>query len=158
VERKRLHGLGAEARSGAGLKRGIYTAEETERTYQRLADLVGAGLTAGYPILIDATCLKRSQRDRFHRLAAEAGAPFIIVSCTAPEAVLRERVASRERQQSDASEAGLAVLEQQYQTQDALADEELALTIAVDTRRDGDSFDQATAQLALRLGLTVPPT
>ncbi len=35
VERKRLHGLDARARSGSGLDEGLYAADATERTYRR---------------------------------------------------------------------------------------------------------------------------
>ena len=157
VERKRLHGLPPAARTGAGLEGAIYTADDTERTYRRLADLAQVGMEAGFPIIVDATCLKRWQRDQFRRLAANDGVPFAIVSCIAPDAVLRERVTRRIQENADASEAGLAVLDHQAKIHDVLGEDEIAQTITVDTRHDGDNIDQATGQLAQRLGLKPSP-
>ena len=157
VERKRLHGLAATARTGAGLESAIYTADDTERAYRRLAELAQAGMQAGFPMIVDATFLKRWQRDQFRHLAANAGAPFAIVSCMAPEGVLRQRVTRREQENADASEAGLAVLDHQGKILDALADDELAQTIAMDTGDDGHSFDPPITQLAQRLGLKAAP-
>ena len=114
-------------------------------------------MEAGFPIIVDATCLKRWQRDQFRRLAANDGVPFAIVSCIAPDAVLRERVTRRIQENADASEAGLAVLDHQAKIHDVLGEDEIAQTITVDTRHDGDNIDQATGQLAQRLGLKPSP-
>lgn len=113
VERKRLHGLQAQTRTASSPGHGIYDLEGTERTYERLADLAGQAIGAGYPAIVDATFLESRQRGRFRKLARDAGVPFAIVSCAAPAAVLRERVLRREAQGADASEAGIAVLERQ---------------------------------------------
>ena len=50
----------------------------------------------------------------------------------APVAVLRERVASRQAAGADASEAGLAVLERQLRSQEALEAEEMPQALIID--------------------------
>ena len=113
VERKRLHGLAPGANSESGLASGLYSAAASEQTYARLADLSQAVLEAGYPVLVDATFLKRAQRERFAELARAHGVPFGIVACEADLATLEKRVQSRCAAGTDASEADLAVLERQ---------------------------------------------
>jgi predicted kinase len=54
IERKRLHGLTAGARTGSSIGGGIYDAEATGATYARLANALRGG--GGY-CLIDATFL-----------------------------------------------------------------------------------------------------
>jgi aminoglycoside phosphotransferase family enzyme len=108
VERKRLFGLGMRDDSRArGLD--IYTAEATERTYERLLELARIALRAGYPVVLDAAFLRRSERDAARELARDFKVPFSILACDAPEGVLRARLQARRH---DASEADARVLEQ----------------------------------------------
>ncbi len=153
VERKRQHGLAPFARSGSGLDAGLYAPEASAAAYERLAELAREILAAGYPVIVDAAFLKRSQRDRFAELARAAGANFVIVSCAASPAALRARVARRERLGADASEAGLDVLERQFATAEPLADEEAGYALTLDAERSA-GVAEASA-LALRLGLEV---
>ncbi len=135
VERKRLHGLAATARSGSALNTGLYTAEAGARTYDRLADLARAIIDAGHTAILDATFLRRAQRDRLRALAQELRAPFLILAFEASASTLRERVTIREQAGVDASEAGLAVLEHQLASAEPLADEERAQALVIDTDR-----------------------
>ena len=48
---------------------GIYTPGDSIDTYERLEALAGGILAAGYPVIVDATFLRRSQRDGFRALA-----------------------------------------------------------------------------------------
>ena len=61
--------------------------------------------------------------------------PCIILDLTAPEAVLRERVMSREAAGLDPSEAGVAVLARQLASQEPLTEAERVMAIRVDARR-----------------------
>ncbi|MBU3909803.1 MAG: AAA family ATPase [Gammaproteobacteria bacterium] len=106
VERKRLFGLAPEAASDGS----IYTPEATRRTYERLAGLAEEVLQSGWSVIVDAAFLKRIERDRFRRLAARLGVSFEILAPTAPPDVLARRITMR---RNDASEATVAVLEQQ---------------------------------------------
>lgn len=133
VERKRLAGLKATELSRSGLDGGIYTAELTEQTYGRLAELARRMVYAGYPVIVDAAFLKRAQRLTFRDLAYGLNVPFVILDMQAPEAVLRSRVAERQRAGRDASEADLAVLARQIATHEPLDADEQPLAIRLDT-------------------------
>ena len=108
VERKRLFDLAPDADSGGT----IYTADATAKTYARLAELAEQALTSGWSVIVDAAFLKRAERDRFRALAQRYGVPFAILAPQAAPEELAQRIAAR---RNDASEATLAVLEQQLQ-------------------------------------------
>lgn len=131
VERKRLFGLTAAARTRSDIDQGLYTAEATERTYTRLHKLARTILKAGYSVIVDATFLKQARRREFQMLAEELGVPFLILDCEAPDQILRERVSRRG--QADASEANLAVLERQLVSREPLTKIEQTLALKVDT-------------------------
>jgi aminoglycoside phosphotransferase family enzyme/predicted kinase len=139
VERKRLFGLAPSARSGSPLDAGLYSPEAGRRTYERLAELAGAILNAGYPAIVDGACLKRDQRDRLRSVAACYGAPCVILDVQAPEALVRERVRRRAEEGADASEAGLAVLERQIGAREPLEPDEVGLVrVRTEARPDPD--------------------
>lgn len=134
VERKRLHGLPALARTGSPPDAGLYEEKSTLATYERLRALARRNLDAGYPVVVDAAFLKRAERDAFRALAASLGVPFLILAFEAPHAELRERLARRFHAGSDASEADPAVLERQIEFQEAITPDEQRSTIHIDTR------------------------
>lgn len=121
VERKRLAGLDALARSGSGVGRQLYASDATRRTYEHLARLAGAVLDAGWPVIVDATFTARWQRALLREQAQSRGASFGILDFPVPVAILRERIAQRSRAGNDASEADLAVLLHLIDTAEPLA-------------------------------------
>ncbi len=138
VERKRLHGLASQARSGSGIDTGLYSTEAGQRTYAHLTTLAEIILRAGYTVIVDAAFLKRTQRDRLHALATQMRVPFVMLDIGAPENVLRERVRRRVQRGHDASEADLAVFAHQLATQEPLMAEELPHVITIDSERPLD--------------------
>ncbi len=155
VERKRVRGLAATARSGSVVGGGIYTADATEAVYRRALTLARAVATAGYVAIVDGTFLERRQRDLFRALGEELDVPFLMVTFDAAEETLRERVARRGERATDASEANLAVLRRQLQVQEPLAPEERAAAIVFDAGTPPDRVEQAPAWRMLlgRLGI-----
>jgi aminoglycoside phosphotransferase family enzyme/predicted kinase len=151
VERRRLSGLDAGQRSGAGLGAGMYAAPMGRRTYARLLDLAHIVVKAGFPVIVDATFLARTQRDAFRALAASLGVPFAILKPRAPVAVMRERVVARADAGGDASEATVAVLERQLAQAQPLAADEEALAVEFDNR---GSVDVARLAAAVRMRLS----
>jgi aminoglycoside phosphotransferase family enzyme/predicted kinase len=133
VERKRLFGLAPEARSGSAPGAGLYTALANRRTYARLAGLAAAVIGAGYPVLVDAACLRRAQRQVFRDLAARLRVACVLLVFDAPPALLLARVQARTHDGRDASEAGPAVLQAQFGVREALDAAEGRLALQIDT-------------------------
>jgi aminoglycoside phosphotransferase family enzyme/predicted kinase len=131
--RKQRAGLDELQRSGSGLNEGLYSREAGERTYLQLAEFAGLGLSAGLNVIVDAACLRRAQRDAFRASAETAGAGFVIAHCEAPQQILQTRIRRRSSAGTDASEADLEVLQSQIESQDRLANDELAYSVTVDT-------------------------
>ena len=130
VERKRLAGLDALALSGSGIGEQLYATGATRRTYEYLARLTGDMLDAGWPVIVDATFIARWQRDLLREQAQSRGVAFHILDFQAPVAVLRERILKRTRLGNDASDADLAVLQHQLDTEEPLANDEQVFALA----------------------------
>ncbi len=120
VERKRLFGLASTAPSGSPAGGGIYDADAQVRTYARLHALAALLLRAGWSVIVDATFLKRAQRDAFRALATGLGLRFGILAPEATPGQLQERIQARQAQGHDASEATLPVLERQMRALEPL--------------------------------------
>lgn len=129
VERKRLFGLSPLADSQV-IPGGIYTREAGERTRDHLLELSRLLLGEGFPVIVDATFLARDWRAPFQALARELQVPWCLISPQTPLETLRQRVAQRRHQGRDASEADVAVLEAQLQTQEPLDTEEIRHSVA----------------------------
>jgi aminoglycoside phosphotransferase family enzyme/predicted kinase len=112
VTRKRLFGL-KPLQDSADVPGGIYTPEASARTLATLLRDARGLLTAGFLVIVDATFIHRRWRAPFQALAVELRMAWWIVSLAAPSDVLQARIAQRLAQGTDASEAGLAVLESQ---------------------------------------------
>jgi aminoglycoside phosphotransferase family enzyme/predicted kinase len=151
VERKRLFGMAALARPAAELGGGIYSAQATEQTYGKLVSLADAILQAGFGVIVDAAFLKQPQRDMFAALAERRGVPFLIIDCHSPAEVLRARLRSRNQQGADASDAGLAVFEQQLNSTEPMSAMEYQRVLAIDTSKG----DEALQNLLQRLRYAV---
>lgn len=106
VERKRLFALPPTAASDGS----IYSPAATLRTYARLGELAELAIGAGWSAIVDAAFLKRAERDIFRSLAHRLAVPFAIIAPDATPEEMARRIAAR---QGDASEATVAVLEQQ---------------------------------------------
>ena len=137
VERKRLFGLAPEDPS-TGVPGGIYAEATSDRLFAGLLATARELLADGWPVLVDATFIRLERRAPFAALAAELRVPWCVLAFEAPPALLRERVAQRQAQGGDASEAGLAVLESQLAHAEPLNAEEAARAVRIDARQAPD--------------------
>ncbi len=138
VERKRLFGLSPSDRSSGAIKDAVYGTETTRKTYDHLRALAQQLLLSGYPVIVDATFLKRQHRDAFKKLAASLNVPFLILDVQAKPAILRKRIAAGAVVPADVSEADLSVLEQQDRDQEPLAPDERVSTLSFHSRHPFD--------------------
>ncbi len=147
VERKRLHEHQAYDRSLGGLDRGLYAPDATEATYRHVCATTSGIIAAGHVAVVDAAFLKRWQRDLFRELASRLQVPFLIVTFTAREATLRDRIMRRATEGRDASDADLAVLDHQLRVQEPLTPDERADAVTYDSEVP---FERARAAASWR--------
>lgn len=126
VERKRLF-LSARHASASPLTH-MYSASAVASVYDRLYELAALILRSGESVIIDATFLRHSDRQRFRELAATCNVPFEILAFDATYDELRRRIEQRKSAGTDASDANLAVLAKQLAEREPLSPEELAST------------------------------
>jgi aminoglycoside phosphotransferase family enzyme/predicted kinase len=147
VERKRLFGEQTVANEPQA---GIYSADASAATYSRLHEIAGTILRAGFPVVIDATYLKRDQRDGAAKIAEATGAPFLILDCNAPQAVIESWLALRQTDNKDPSDANLAVIEAQQANREPLTPAEILCSKRVQTNESG-TLDTVVAQIRQRM-------
>jgi aminoglycoside phosphotransferase family enzyme/predicted kinase len=124
TERKHLWRLSSTARSGSAVNAGMYTPAAHALTYAHLREVAASLLRSGWSVIVDATFLKRTDRDVFRALATELGVGFAILSPQASDDQLRQRITARNALGTDASEATLEVLEHQLRELEPLGVDE----------------------------------
>jgi predicted kinase len=115
-------------------KQPAYTPGESGFVYLTCYALLQQLLTDGYSVIFDATNLRRDGRQRVRRLAAQAGAPTLVVHTVAPAEVVAERLARRAAGvvETYASDAGWEVHERMAAAAEPVSEPALE----VDTSKD----------------------
>ena len=106
VERKRLFGVRAEER----LPRPAYGAEVSDIVYTMCRKRALMALEGGHSVIVDAVHAKKEERDGVAEIAARAGAAFTGIWLDASAETMRQRIAART---GDVSDATPAVLDEQ---------------------------------------------
>ena len=130
VERKRLFKTSRASQSDSPPGEGMYSPTASEATHQRLFEVASSILQSDFNAIVDATFLRRADRQRFHGLAKSEGAEFRILDFQVDEETLKQRIMHRRLTSSDASDATSAILANQLLTQEPLTAEELEMTIS----------------------------
>ena len=131
VERKRLHGLQVTESSDSQLEAGIYSAQSSTLTYNRLIELAGIILDSGFSVIIDATFLEQKLRDQAQQLASKRCIPMVILDFPLCEEELFQRVRKRAQQTRQVSEANATVLRWQIEQSQLLTMAEEQISVQV---------------------------
>ncbi|HIK10743.1 MAG TPA: AAA family ATPase [Oscillatoriaceae cyanobacterium M33_DOE_052] len=124
--RKHLGGVALDQRGGDDL----YTPEMTQRTYGRVLELGLMLAELGWPVILDAKYDREQLRGEAIAAAKAAGLPLQIVNCTAPEAVLRDRLRQRT---GDIADATADLLAAQIAGWEPFTPEETPLVLTIET-------------------------
>lgn len=89
---------------------GVYRPAARAHVYARMLDEARELIDWGRSVVLDATFGRAERRTEALRLAQTAGAWIVFVECTAPDAVLRRRLAEREEASTE-SDARLSILD-----------------------------------------------
>lgn len=147
VVRKQLFG---EQTGDNTVGHGIYSADASTATYDKLHELAGIVLRAGFPVVIDATYLKREQRDAAAKVAEATGVPCLILDCTAPDAVIEGWLAHRNSLGNDPSDATMDVVRAQQASREPLGADEVLRSKPVETN-NSKSLDTLISDIRQRL-------
>lgn len=95
ARRKRLAGMAAGEPAPAGWGEGLYALERRGETYRSLLEDAVRALSAGRSVVVDASFARREFRLPFVDAAVRLGVPFCFVQVSAPEELVRARLAAR---------------------------------------------------------------
>jgi len=108
----------------------IYSLEMSQKTFARLAELAEILIALGYPVILDARYDKYAWREPLLTYAQNLQIPFHIVHCHAPIEVLKQRIAARK---GDISDATIEVLNAQIEKTEPFNEKEQPYLISLDT-------------------------
>ena len=112
---------------------GIYTPAMTEKTYTRLLELGLLLAQEGWSVILDAKYDRQALRQKVITQAETHGIPVRILHCTASLPVLRDRLAHRT---GDISDATAALLTSQQQAAEPFSDTERLYVTSLQTEQD----------------------
>lgn len=133
VERKRLFGLQAEARTSTANIHKIYSADASQRTFHHLLVTAKMLCQSGFSVIIDATFLRQSHRQPFQELAKELNMPFVILQFNAEEQLLHQWIKKRAQVGTDASDATIEVMQHQLTTVEPPSENEADHLISINS-------------------------
>jgi predicted kinase len=113
VVRKKLAGLSSAEPSPSPLREELYTREGMERTYAECLRRAEQLLFEGKRVIVDATFREEQQRRNFLEAAVVWGVPAYLLLCRAEPETVRQRLAKR---QGDASDADWSVYQSLAET------------------------------------------
>ena len=100
----------------------LYSEKTTNAVYELLGTLAEEILKTNKTVIVDATFLKHWQRDRFVTLAKKLNVPFSVLAFEAKTEVLENRITLRQSLSQDASDASIAIMQQQLATLEPLSE------------------------------------
>jgi aminoglycoside phosphotransferase family enzyme/predicted kinase len=107
VVRKQLAGLRPTERGGGAMNEGLYTPAATRQTYAALRRRAARWLRLGRSVVLDATYGRAEERAAVRHLATRLGVPLTIFLCRVDEATILARLAARDQNAGEISDARL---------------------------------------------------
>jgi len=111
VRRKRMAGLGTTASASAGWGEGLYAMKQRQGTYRSLLEDAVRALRAGRSVVVDASFTRQAFRRPFVDAAVRLGVPYCFVHVSAPEEVVRARMAARGPESGSDADFGIYLRE-----------------------------------------------
>ena len=111
VVRRQLFGRRRGARDALG--EGRYTPESREQVYAEMIRQAESLMAASRPVVIDGTYITKERRAPMLAAIRAARAPLLVIECSAPDDVVRQRQEQRSSEGWTASEGRYEIYEQQ---------------------------------------------
>lgn len=130
--RKEIHGRAPTDRTSS---ESLYSAEANETTYRELLRRAGQRLSEATGVVLDATFLRRSDRNAVESLADEFEVHPLFVECRCSEPEVERRLAGRAAHGDDPSDATFDIWRRQHTISDGYAGLSPARHLVVDSTR-----------------------
>jgi len=124
---------GQSGRQFAAYGEGIYSATMTEKTYKKMARTAEQMIAQGKSAILDASFVRRAQREKVVRLADKHKIPLLLIHCSASERTTQERLAQRQAQGLDVSDGRWEVYLEQKKACEPLDEIPLAARLELNT-------------------------
>ena len=147
---------GQSGRQFAAYGEGIYSATMTEKTYKKMARTAEQLIAQGKSAILDASFLRRTQREMVVRLADKHKIPLLLIHCAASEHTTQERLAQRQAHGLDISDGRWEVYWEQKKANEPLEEIPLAARLELNTEAALDRLTSDSEKF-LRRRLTCRP-
>jgi uncharacterized protein len=148
VVRRELFGKRAGVSDALG--EGRYSQDAREEVYEAMIAQTETLLTQGRPLVLDGTYLTKDRRAPVIAAVRNAGVRLLVVECSAPDEVVRDRQEQRREEQWTVSEGRYEVYEQQKREAELVDEVPDAERLTVDTTRPtGEQLALVTGRLEL---------
>lgn len=147
--RKELAAAPLQGYPSGGYDAGLYTAARNQATYEEIGRRAAALLAAGQSAIVDATCRRCSDRERFRRLAAERQVPLTFVLVTCPKELVRLRLEERQRAGGSISDADWSVFVRQQKEFEPFLEQEEGVQVVENAGQLEAAVDLVLAGLGL---------
>jgi uncharacterized protein len=112
--RKKITGVPTNQHRYENFNDGIYSPESTVKTYEKMFSQGKLLITGGKSVILDATFIKQSDRQKARELTRESDADFYVLECRTDEANIRKRLEQRQKENS-ISDGRLEILRPQIE-------------------------------------------
>jgi uncharacterized protein len=110
---------GKSGRQDVELNQGIYTPLMNEMTYTDMLRQAEKQIERGNGAIVDATFVRRAQRDKFARLAEKHHIPLALIHCSASDSATEKRLARRAAKGQDVSDGSWQIYVEQKSVAEA---------------------------------------
>jgi len=111
---------------------GLYSKDMSRRTYDKMFADAEAILAQGGSVILDASFIKRAERQRAVELAQRMGADYFAAECRLDDAVIKQRLEQRLKEGSP-SDGRWAILEPQKQAYEPVTEVDLSRYAIINT-------------------------
>ncbi len=141
VTRKAI--AGKSGRQFAAYGQEIYSATMTEKTYKKMARTAEPLIAQGKGVILDASFLRRAQREKFVRLAGKHKIPLLLIHCWASDLTTQVRLAHRQAQGQDVSDGRWEIFLRQKDAFESFDDSEFAARFELNSEAPAEGLADA---------------
>jgi predicted kinase len=137
---------GKAGRQDVELNQGIYTPLMNEMTYTDMLRQAEKQIERGRGAIVDATFVRRAQRDKFAHLAEKHQIPLALIHCSASDSATEKRLARRAAKGQDVSDGRWQIYVEQKSVAEAPEEFQSSSVLTLNTEAPIDRLAQTAEQ------------